>query len=43
MNPNPTAPGALMDECEQMFEPAIVHVLRHRRQIERFLQAAVDA
>jgi hypothetical protein len=25
---------------EQMFEHAIVHVLRHRRQIERFLQRA---
>ena len=27
---------------EQMFEHAIVHVLRHRRQIERFLQRVAE-
>ena len=28
-------------DVEQLFEHAIVHVLRHRRQIERFIQKMV--
>jgi hypothetical protein len=34
-----TVPWGQMYDVEQLYEHAIVHVLRHRRQIERFLSA----
>ena len=33
------SPWRVVYDLEQMLEHAIVHILRHRRQIERFLQA----
>lgn len=33
------SPWGVVYDLEQMLEHAIVHILRHRRQIERFLQA----
>jgi hypothetical protein len=34
----PPLPAERRRNLEQMFEHAIVHVLRHRRQVERFLR-----